>query len=98
MQVSHERWKELTGVDITENLKRRKAPKYYIVENEEAPINNWGCYWVVKAPSKKEAIDKVYNDEAKWMEPKKSGILKIKLEAFEINEKLLGDEGVYCIH
>ncbi len=72
-------------------------PKYYLVENEDAPINNWGCYWVVKASSKKEAIDKVYK-EANLYLPKESGISKRKLDAMEINEKLLFDEGVYCIH
>ena len=71
--------------------------KYYIVENEESVINKWGCYWVVKASSKKEAIDKVYK-EANLYLLKESKILKRKLDAMEINEKLLGDEGVYCIH
>lgn len=73
-------------------------PKYYLVENDDAPINNWGCYWVVKASNKKEAIDKVYKREARFIPSKESGILKRKLEAMEINEKLLGDEGVYCIY
>lgn len=35
----------------------------YLVINEEASINNWGCYWLVNARSSKEAVDRVYCEE-----------------------------------
>lgn len=73
---------------------------FYIVENEEASINNWGCYWIVKANNAKEAIDKVYKDEndcRTWENPnptnadyrrtaKITGIQKNKLYAYAAEE------------
>lgn len=67
----------------------------YIVENEEAPINNWGCYWIVEAKTAKEAVSKVHEHEAKLMPPKDSGILKRKLFAYRADKAL--SDGVYMI-
>ena len=68
----------------------------YIVENEDAPINYWGCYWVVEAANAKEAVNKVYRDEARAMPPKESGILKRKLFAYRADKAMC--DGVYMIH
>ena len=35
----------------------------YLVENEDAPINNFCCYWLVRANTAKEAVDRVYLEE-----------------------------------
>lgn len=71
---------------------------FYLVENDDAGINNWGCYWLVEANNKKEAIDKVYNEEAAFMPPKESGILKRKLDAMKIDTLIKRGDGVYMIH
>ena len=68
----------------------------YVVENEEASINDWGCYWVVEAANAKEAIDKVYEHEVEMMPPKESGILKLKLYAYRADKAMR--DGVYMIH
>jgi len=68
----------------------------YLVENDESCINNWGCYWLVEAKNKREAIDKVYKEEAKFINPRESGILKKKLDATRVDELLIN--GVYTIH
>ena len=79
-------------------MKAYKLPsKLYLVEHDESAINKWGCWWLVKASSKKEAIDKVYNEEAKYEDPQSTGIFKNKLEATELS-KLFNEEDVYMIH
>lgn len=89
----------------------------YLVENEEANINNWGCYWLVKASSKKEAVDRVYCEEngfvigeggllaAGYTTDRKyiakaarySGILKRKLSAVKVDERLFCGDNTYMI-
>ena len=68
----------------------------YLVENEDSPINYWGCYWIVEARNKKEAIDKAYRDGNMFIDSKEAGILKRKLEATRL-EDILDEHGVYMI-
>lgn len=81
----------------------------YLVENEEALINSWGCYWIVKADNVKEAIDYVYRYEnlhdldipvmlsTVRKAAKETGIMKRKLSAVKIDEKLFCGDQVYRI-
>lgn len=81
----------------------------YLVENEEAVINKWGCYWIVKADNAKEAIDYVYRYENLYdsdspvtlsairKAAKETGIMKRKLSAVKIDEKLFCGDQVYRI-
>ena len=85
----------------------------YLVENEDAPINSWGCYWLVKADSAKEAIDNVYFEENYYYvdncdnrrpsnvdlarAARETGIMKRKLTATKINNMLFGNEKIYRI-
>lgn len=77
--------------------------RLYLVENEDAPINNWGSYWIVKANTKREAIDKAYRNGNEFIAlrnsrrtAKESGILKRKLIATCIDE-LLATEDAYMV-
>ena len=72
--------------------------RIYLVENEEAVINIYAKYWIVKANSAPEAIDKVYRDALEnFGKSRLSGLYKYKLTATRINDKMLADNGVYMI-
>lgn len=62
----------------------------YLVENDDAFINNWGCYWLVEANNAKQAVTIVYEDEALNMPPKVSGIYKKNLHAYKVSKLLKG--------
>lgn len=77
---------------------------FYLVENEDAPINNWGCYWIVEADNAKEAIHKAYCEGNQFYgnslksAARETGILKRKLSATRVDELVKADPlGAYMI-
>ena len=89
----------------------------YLVENADFPINNYDNWWLVKARTAKEAVDRVYfaanqdlvDRDVMWSgDPvaikraiaaaaRESGIVKRKLAATKIDEKLFCGCDTYCI-
>ena len=72
--------------------------RLYLVENDDAPINNYAKYWIVKANSAPEAVDKAYREAIEdFGKARLSGMYKYKLTATRINDEMLADNGVYMI-
>lgn len=75
---------------------------FYLVENDDACINNWGSYWIVEADNAKEAIHRAYVDGNELYAigygqkvlargAKETGIFKRKLTAYRIDELVKND-------
>lgn len=84
--------------------------KFYYVENEDAVICLYGAYWIVRANTAKEAIDKVFRDSneayvksenpsvGEWRKASNfTGIKKCKLTAIPLAVFINDSNDVFCI-
>lgn len=75
----------------------------YLVENDDAWINNWGCYWLVEASNAKEAIHKAYAEGNQFYgdtlrsAAMETGIFKRKLTATRVDKLLKNEPLAYMI-